>query len=114
VHAVSFDRSGTTLATASADLSVLLWDASDPAQTRRLGDRLTGHSQPVLSVAFSPEGRILATASADHSVHLWSLPSFGVEAGAAIAKACFVTGRGLREDEWSVYALSLTYEQTCG
>jgi WD40 repeat protein len=113
VHASTFDRSGTTLATASADLSVLLWDTADPTQARRLGDRLTGHSEPVLALAFKPNEPVLATASADHSVHLWSLPGLDMGAGAAMAKACSITGRGLRPAEWSIYALGLPYEESC-
>ena len=73
VSAVAFAPDGRTLATASADRTVLLWDVTDPARPRRLGDPLTGHTDAVSAVAFAPDGRTLATASADQTVLLWDV-----------------------------------------
>jgi len=56
---------GHTLATASDDQTVLLWDLTDPNRPRRLGDPLTGHTDAVKGVAFAPDGHTLATASGD-------------------------------------------------
>jgi WD40 repeat protein len=61
------------LATASADRTVLLWDVTDPARPRRLGDPLTGHTDEVYAVAFSPDGHTLATAGRDRTVLLWDV-----------------------------------------
>ncbi len=47
VSAVAFAPDGRTLATASDDETVLLWDVRDPARPRRLGEPLTGHTGAV-------------------------------------------------------------------
>ena len=65
---VAFSPDGGTLASASRDNTVILWDAK--TRTRR-GEPLAGHTNSVTSVAFSPDGGTLASASFDHTVILW-------------------------------------------
>ena len=62
---------GRTVATASADTTVRLWDVA------RGGTRvtLTGHTDAVTSVAYSRDGRIVATGSVDGSARLWDAAS---------------------------------------
>jgi WD40 repeat protein len=73
VFGVAFAPDGHTLATASADRTVRLWDLSDWDRPRQLSQPLTGHTNTVYGVAFAPDGRTLATASADRTVRLWDL-----------------------------------------
>jgi WD40 repeat protein len=73
VTSVAFAPDGRTLATGSADRTVLLWDLTDPAGPVRLGRPLTGDTYAVISVAFAPDGRTLATGGADKTVILWDL-----------------------------------------
>ena len=70
VNSVAFSRDGHTLATASLDTTVRLWDVRDLRRPRLWGI-LTGHASAVFSVAFSPDGHTLATGSADNTARLW-------------------------------------------
>jgi WD40 repeat protein len=67
VTAVAFSPDGASLATASVDRSVRLWNVADGA----LLHPLEGHSLPVLSLAYSPDGTLLASGSEDASARLW-------------------------------------------
>jgi len=69
VNAVAFSPDRKTLAFASDDLTVKLWDTS----TEKVLTTLTGHSKAVKSVAFSPDGKTLASASDDLTVKLWDI-----------------------------------------
>ncbi|MEH2247275.1 WD40 repeat domain-containing protein, partial [Nostoc sp.] len=60
---------GKTIASASLDKTVILWDAA----TGKSITTLKGHSDRVYSVAFSPDGKTIASASADKTVILWKV-----------------------------------------
>ena len=68
VETVAFSPNGQTLASASDDGAVRLWDVRGH---RALGAPLRGRKGAVLGVAFSPDGRTLASGGDDGTVRLW-------------------------------------------
>src|SRR5262249_29205496 len=69
IHSVTFSPDGKTLASASEDGKVILWDVA----LRRDVVSLEGHSDVVSSVFFSPDNNTLASGSWDKTVKLWKL-----------------------------------------
>ncbi|MEH2075025.1 MAG: hypothetical protein V7K57_11625, partial [Nostoc sp.] len=69
VFSVVFSPDGKTLASASADKTIKLWNRD----TGKEISTLSGHSAEVFSVVFSPDGKTLASASADNTIKLWNL-----------------------------------------
>jgi WD40 repeat protein/serine/threonine protein kinase len=70
IAGLALSPDGNTLATASMDHSIRLWDL----QSRREPTVLHGHLTEVWSVAFSPDGRTLISGAKDGSINLWSIP----------------------------------------
>jgi WD40 repeat protein len=68
-HAVAYSLDGKLLATGGQDRSVRVWD---PASGKLL-QRLTGHTDAVVSLAFSRDGRMLVSASHDRTIRLWEV-----------------------------------------
>ncbi|MER5431030.1 AAA family ATPase [Streptomyces sp. NPDC002588] len=73
VYLTSFSPDGRTLATASYDRTVRLWNVADPSRPRPLGKPLTGHGSWVSTAVFSPDGKVLASAGDDGTIRLWDV-----------------------------------------
>ncbi|KAL2801694.1 hypothetical protein BJX63DRAFT_157636 [Aspergillus granulosus] len=73
VSAVVFSPDGQTIASASNDHTIRLWDSVTGVKRHTL----QGHTDWVHAVAFSPDGQTVASASNDHTVRLWN-PATGV------------------------------------
>ncbi|BDA69287.1 hypothetical protein CAL7716_034530 [Calothrix sp. PCC 7716] len=69
VGSIVFSPDGKTLASASNDKTIKLWDVGTGKQITSL----TGHQGWVTSVVFSPDGKTLASASDDKTIKLWNL-----------------------------------------
>ncbi|MFE3142548.1 hypothetical protein [Streptomyces scopuliridis] len=76
---LDFSPDGHTLATAGEAVasagkgSVFLWDVTDPAQPKVLGQPLRDVTGGVNALDFSPDGRTLAAADGNSRVRLWDV-----------------------------------------
>jgi WD40 repeat protein len=71
INSVAFSLDGKTLASASADDTVQLWDM---ATRQPIGlPLINGQGAGVDSVAFSPDGKTLAIGDVDDTVSLWKV-----------------------------------------
>jgi WD40 repeat protein/Flp pilus assembly protein TadD len=71
VNGIAFSPNGRYIATASADATAKLWDATSGS------DLVTfyGHTDEVSSVAFSPDGKRIATGGDDGTARVWDAES---------------------------------------
>lgn len=82
ISALAFSPDGTTLATADASGTLIVWDL---ATAKRL-TTAHEHRGPVWSLAYSQgEGALLASGGADNTVRLWNAKPAAATVGAAAA-----------------------------
>jgi len=86
INTVVWSPDGQTLATASADQTVKIWNREG-----KLLQTLRGHKDQVWSVSFSPDGKTIATASFDKTIKLWNREGKLLQ-----------TLRGHKDQVWSV------------
>ncbi|MBE9069894.1 TIR domain-containing protein [Leptolyngbya cf. ectocarpi LEGE 11479] len=70
VYSLVFSSDGRTLASASFDATVKLWNPREE-EGKELIHTLRGHQGPVYRLAFGPQDDVLATGGADGIVRLW-------------------------------------------
>jgi WD40 repeat protein len=104
---VAFAPDGTTLAAASTDGTVWLWDVTDPITPRYLAT-LTGPTDAVFSMAWSPDGLEIAAGSADRTVRIWQ-----TRPEKASAILCSRAGQPMTKDEWARFEPNLRYDPPC-
>ncbi|MCB0191746.1 MAG: TIR domain-containing protein [Anaerolineae bacterium] len=105
VFSLAFSPNGQTLASASFDGTVQLWEIDSPMVSPTI---LIGHQDGVRSVSFSADGQWLATASDDFSVNLWI-----AQTQTLAEHACQQVRRNLTPLEWQQYLGNETYRLTC-
>ena len=69
VTKIVFSSNGATLASASEDRTIHLWDVATGTHRHTL----TGHNSYIYSVAFSPNGLTLASGSENGKIRLWNV-----------------------------------------
>jgi len=106
VTGVAFSPDSLTLATASADSTVIMWDVQS---WKRRGPPLRPDGGAVLSVAFSPDGQTLAAASAGGAVIVWDFRLDSMK-----RRACATVGRNLSQAEWREYLGKSSWHQYVG
>ena len=110
IRGLAFSPDGKTLASASGDRTVRLWDVATGTQ---LGNPLVGDTKQVESVAFSPDGQFLVSCADDRTVRLWQAPALPKSFADFRNEVCTFLGAGLNAPEWSTYAPGIPFQQTC-
>ena len=96
---LAFSPDGQTLAVASYEGAVLLWDVANLLETGGRGPAaaiLSGHDDLVLGVAFSPNGKLLASGAADGTARLWDVAT-ALETGGSGAEVTVLEGH----EDWA-------------
>jgi len=89
---IAFSPDGSSLASASGDAAIQLWDGRTGVHI----DTLKGHSEAVTSIVFVPDGSRIASASVDRTVRLWEGRKSTLEGHPDAATSVIYPSDGLR------------------
>lgn len=98
---------GRTLAAATTNHAVWVWDISDPAHPR-LEETLSAGTKEAFAVDFSPGGHSLAASGSDDTIHLWRY-----RPADAARTVCSAVGDPITRTEWARY-IQAPYRSPCG
>jgi WD40 repeat protein len=107
VYSVFFSPDGRTLAAASGDGSVWLWNVSSVRQPSLLAT-LTDADGAVYAGSFNSTGNMLASAGAGNAVSLWD-----INVRQVAAYVCATAGDRITRGEWRQYIPGLPYHPPC-
>jgi WD40 repeat protein len=107
VYFVAWSPDGRTLAAASFEKTIRLWDVANPEAPRPLAT-LTGSADAVLTLGWSPDGRTLAASGLDSVIRMWD-----TDPGRVASEICAVAGTPLTRAEWRQYVPDLPYQPPC-
>ncbi len=97
IGGLAFSADGRTIATASDDHQVILWDVADVRQS----DVVHSHVRSVTAVVFSADGQTMLTAGNDKTARLWNVAT-GSQIGEPLVHAAQVWTADLAPDGQTV------------
>jgi WD40 repeat protein len=112
VVAVAFAPDGRSLAIATADSAVELWDVTHRGYPARLGRSFGTANGLPLSLAFTPAGRYLAVPG-HYGAVFGDVGPLLQRRDQAADRACIIAGGGLSMAEWVDLVPGIEYEPTC-
>ncbi|HEX8833534.1 MAG TPA: stalk domain-containing protein, partial [Abditibacteriaceae bacterium] len=83
VNALAFSPDGKTLASASQDKTILLWNTKDGVQLPALAGK--AHDAPVIALSYSTDGQFLYSGGNDGVLQIWNLKTNKLEKTLALA-----------------------------